>query len=70
MSDWDASRSGVSFALSGLGMSGDNPIGDGSYFGGDLTHAVVNGTIPEDRLTDMATSYTSTPRVQLLQLLH
>lgn len=57
MSDWYATKSGVSSALSGLDMNmpGDNTIGEGSYFGGNLTQAILNGTIPEDRLNDMAT---------------
>ncbi|CUM55871.1 uncharacterized protein AC631_05369 [Debaryomyces fabryi] len=57
MSDWYATKSGVSSALSGLDMNmpGDNMISEGSYFGGNLTQAVLNGTIPEDKLNDMAT---------------
>lgn len=55
MSDWYATKSGVASSLSGLDMNmpGENPIGEGSYFGGNLTQAVLNGTIPEDRLNDM-----------------
>lgn len=57
MSDWFGTISGVLSALAGLDMNmpGDNRIGDGSYFGGNLTQAILNGTIPEDRLNDMTT---------------
>lgn len=57
MSDWYATKSGVASSLAGLDMNmpGDNQVTEGSYFGGNLTQAVLNGTIPEDRLNDMAT---------------
>lgn len=56
MSDWNAQMSGVESALSGLDMSmpGDLGFGSGySYWGGNLTAAVLNGTVPEWRLDDM-----------------
>ncbi|KAH8822732.1 glycoside hydrolase family 3 protein [Flagelloscypha sp. PMI_526] len=57
MSDWQATMSTMS-AITGLDMTmpGDVSfhIGD-SYFGGNLTAFVQNGTLPEDRVDDMAT---------------
>lgn len=58
LSDWGAHKSGVSSALAGMDMSmpGDTAFGNGlSYWGGNLTLAVINGSIPEWRLDDMAT---------------
>ncbi|KAG9591803.1 glycoside hydrolase family 3 protein, partial [Aureobasidium melanogenum] len=57
MSDWQATMSGVSSILAGLDMTmaGDIRFGDGtSYFGPNLTIAVLNGTVPQWRLDDMA----------------
>jgi len=57
MSDWAATYSGVQAALSGLDMTmpGDIAFGDGaSYFGANLTIAILNGTLPQWRLDDMA----------------
>lgn len=58
-SDWLAQRSGVASALAGLDMSmpGDGQFWqDGkSFFGEQLTLAVLNGSVPEERLNDMAT---------------
>ncbi|OAA56347.1 beta-glucosidase 1 precursor [Niveomyces insectorum RCEF 264] len=57
MTDWQAHHSGVSSALAGLDMSmpGDTLFNTGySYWGPNLTLAVVNGTLPEWRLDDMA----------------
>lgn len=58
-SDWLAQRSGVASALAGLDMS---MPGDGLYwqdgnplFGEQLTIAVLNGSVPIERLNDMAT---------------
>ena len=58
-SDWLAQRSGVGSALAGLDMT---MPGDGlrwmdgnSLFGPELTKAVLNGSVPMDRLDDMAT---------------
>ena len=58
-SDWLAQRSGVNSALSGLDMSmpGDGlKWADGkSLWGGELTRAVLNSTVPVERLNDMVT---------------
>jgi len=59
MSDWLAQRAGVSTALAGLDMTmpGDG-LGwaDGnSLWGPHLTKAVLNGSVPVDRLNDMVT---------------
>lgn len=58
-SDWLAQRSGVASALSGLDMS---MPGDGLHWmdgkalwGGLLTQAVLNGSLPVERLNDMVT---------------
>ncbi|GKT62863.1 glycoside hydrolase family 3 protein [Colletotrichum tofieldiae] len=57
MSDWLAQRSGVGSALAGLDMT---MPGDGlfwangkSLWGPELTKAVLNGSVPVDRLDDM-----------------
>ena len=58
MSDWAAQHSGVGGALAGLDMTmpGDVTFDSGtSYWGANLTVAVLNGTIPQWRLDDMAT---------------
>jgi len=57
MSDWQATAAGVPAILAGLDMTmaGDIAFGDGaSYFGPNLTIAVLNGTVPQWRLDDMA----------------
>ena len=57
MSDWQAQHSGVSDALAGLDMTmpGDTLFDTGdSFWGTNLTIAVLNGTIPQYRLDDMA----------------
>ena len=57
-SDWLAQRSGVASALAGLDMSmpGDGRFWqDGnSFYGEQLTLAVLNGSVPMDRVNDMA----------------
>jgi beta-glucosidase len=58
-SDWLAQRSGVASALAGLDMTmpGDGlrwAKGD-SLWGAKLTQAVLNGSVPIDRLDDMVT---------------
>lgn len=60
MSDWMGTHSGVASVESGLDMTMPGawnwqPLLDGvpSYFGGNLTKAVENGTIPETRVDDM-----------------
>lgn len=58
MSDWGAQHSGVSSALAGLDMTmpGDSSFNSGySYWGANLTIAILNGTVPQWRLDDMAT---------------
>ncbi|KAF8251875.1 hypothetical protein K440DRAFT_578757 [Wilcoxina mikolae CBS 423.85] len=58
MSDWAAQHNGVATSLAGLDMSmpGDSFFGNGlSYWGGNLTLAVVNGSVPIWRLDDMVT---------------
>ncbi|TKX18771.1 putative beta-glucosidase A-2 [Elsinoe australis] len=57
LSDWSAQHSGVSSALAGLDltMPGDVGFTSGtSYWGSNLTIAVLNGTVPQWRLDDMA----------------
>ena len=57
LSDWDAQHSGVASALAGLDqtMPGDESFDSGTaYWGGNLTIAVLNGTIPQWRIDDMA----------------
>jgi beta-glucosidase len=56
MSDWQAQHAGVDTAVSGLDMTmpGDTVFNSGvSYWGSNLTLAVLNGTVPEWRLDDM-----------------
>ncbi|KAI5285410.1 hypothetical protein KEM55_000671, partial [Ascosphaera atra] len=60
LSSWHATHSGVASALAGLDMSMPGDISpdrhDGaSYFGANLTLAVLNGSLPMARLDDMAT---------------
>ncbi|KAG7008767.1 beta-glucosidase 1 [Physcia stellaris] len=58
MSDWQAQHSGVGSALAGMDMSmpGDVLFDTGTTFWGtNLTVAILNGTVPEWRLNDMAT---------------
>lgn len=59
VSDWLAQRSGVASALAGLDMT---MPGDGlrwtdgkSLFGSELTKAVLNTSVPMERMNDMAT---------------
>jgi len=57
MSDWQAQHTGVSSALAGLDqtMPGDTVFNSGeSFWGTNLTLAVLNGTLPEWRIDDMA----------------
>lgn len=57
VSDWAAQHSGVSSAVAGLDMTmpGDTEFNAGvSYWGSNLTLAVLNGTVPAYRLDDMA----------------
>lgn len=52
MTDWDAQHSGVAAAQAGLDMA--MPDGQ-SFWGNNFTEAITNGSVPESRLTDMAT---------------
>jgi beta-glucosidase len=57
MSDWSATHSGVGSALAGMDMTmpGDIAFNDGlSYYGPNLTISVLNGTVPQWRVDDMA----------------
>ncbi|KAH8807695.1 beta-glucosidase [Xylogone sp. PMI_703] len=57
VSDWGGHHSGVSSALAGLDMSmpGDTAFNTGyTFWGTNLTVAVLNGTVPQWRLDDMA----------------
>lgn len=52
VSDWSAQHAGVATALSGMDVA--MPDGDG-FWGSDLIDAANNGSVPESRITDMAT---------------
>ncbi|KAI1141252.1 glycoside hydrolase family 3 protein [Hypoxylon sp. FL0543] len=52
VSDWGAQHAGVATALAGLDMVMPHAS---PYWGGNLTQAVNNGSVPESRLDDMAT---------------
>lgn len=57
MSDWQAQHTGAASAVAGLDMTmpGDTDFNTGrSYWGTNLTLAVLNGTVPEYRVDDMA----------------
>ncbi|KAL2270497.1 hypothetical protein VTJ83DRAFT_2681 [Remersonia thermophila] len=57
MSDWQAQHTGVAAAVAGLDMSmpGDTVFNSGrSFWGANLTLAVLNGTVPAYRIDDMA----------------
>ncbi|CZR54396.1 probable beta-glucosidase 1 precursor [Phialocephala subalpina] len=57
MSDWQAQHTGAASAVAGLDMTmpGDTVFNSGdSYWGTNLTLAVINGTVPEWRIDDMA----------------
>ncbi|KAL2259637.1 hypothetical protein VTK26DRAFT_6628 [Humicola hyalothermophila] len=57
MSDWQAQHTGVAAAVAGLDMSmpGDTEFNTGlSFWGANLTVAVLNGTLPAYRIDDMA----------------
>lgn len=57
MSDWFGHHSGVASALAGLdmGMPGDGaiPLSGNPYWGNKLSEAVLNGSVPIERLDDM-----------------
>ena len=55
VSDWQGHQSGVTSALDGMDMSmpGDTEFDTGrSYFGSNLTIALLNGTVLERRVDD------------------
>jgi beta-glucosidase len=55
MSDWQAQHAGVATSLAGLDMTmpGDTVFSTGrSYWGANLTLAVLNGTIPSWRIDE------------------
>ncbi|TVY83615.1 Beta-glucosidase A, partial [Lachnellula suecica] len=57
MSDWQAQHTGAASAVAGLDMTmpGDTEFNSGlSFWGTNMTLAVINGTVPEWRLDDMA----------------
>jgi beta-glucosidase-like glycosyl hydrolase len=64
MTDWLAHIGGVSSALSGLDLSmpGDGriPLLGLSYWASALSESILNGTIPMERLNDMATRIVAT----------
>lgn len=56
MSDWWAQHTGVASGLAGLDMTmaGDQGLASGNtWWGSNLTAAVLNGTYPQWRLDDM-----------------
>ena len=58
-SDWLAQRSGVASALAGLDMTmpgdGLHWLDGDSLWGSELTKSVLNGSVPMERMNDMAT---------------
>ncbi|EEY16958.1 beta-glucosidase [Verticillium alfalfae VaMs.102] len=62
VSDWFATHSGVASAAAGLDMTMPGAMNSAataifptpSYFGGNLTAAVLNGTLTEEKVNDMA----------------
>ncbi|PYI36582.1 beta glucosidase [Aspergillus indologenus CBS 114.80] len=64
MTDWLAQQGGVSSALAGLDMAmpGDGaiPLLGTAFWGSELSTAILNGTVPLDRLNDMVTRIVAT----------
>ena len=64
MSDWLSQIGGVSSALSGLDMAmpgdGNTPLLGEAYWAYALSTAILNGTVPLDRLNDMVTRIVAT----------
>ncbi|RAL59331.1 hypothetical protein DID88_006936 [Monilinia fructigena] len=64
MTDWLAQIGGVSSALAGLDMAmpgdGGIPFTGEAYWAYELSTAILNGTVPLDRLNDMVTRIVST----------
>ncbi|EXJ56169.1 beta-glucosidase [Cladophialophora yegresii CBS 114405] len=56
VSDWQATHAGVDAINAGLDMDMPGPVGgsqNASFFGGNVTQAVNNGTLNQDRVDDM-----------------
>lgn len=64
MTDWFAQVTGVASALSGndMAMPGDGaiPLLGFTYWASELSKSVINGSVPLDRLNDMATRVVAT----------
>lgn len=64
MTDWLSQISGVSSTLAGLDMAmpGDAgiPFLGQAYWAYELSTAILNGTVPVDRLNDMVTRIVAT----------
>lgn len=64
MTDWFAQVTGVASALSGndMAMPGDGaiPLLGFTYWASELSKSVINGSVPIDRLNDMATRVLAT----------
>lgn len=64
MTDWFAQVTGVAGALSGndMAMPGDGqiPLLGFTYWASELSKSVINGSVPIDRLNDMATRVVAT----------
>ncbi|KAA8568696.1 hypothetical protein EYC84_007697 [Monilinia fructicola] len=64
MTDWLAQIGGVSSALAGLDMAmpgdGGIPFTGEAYWAHELSTAILNGTVPLDRLNDMVTRIVAT----------
>jgi beta-glucosidase-like glycosyl hydrolase len=64
MTDWFAQVTGVAGALSGndMAMPGDGgiPLLGFTYWASELSKSVINGSVPIDRLNDMATRIVAT----------
>jgi len=64
MCDWLSQIGGVSSALSGLDMAmpgdGEVPLFGLAYWAYELTTAVLNGTVPMERINDMVTRIVAT----------
>lgn len=56
VSDWSAQHAGVATSLAGMDMTMPN---GGDFWGDALIKSVKNGSVPKDRLDDMATRYVS-----------
>lgn len=52
VSDWSAQYTGIATALSGMDVAMPGPS---TFWGPQLSQAVLNGSVPESRLDDMVT---------------